>query len=106
MITKTFTFFYRGLRETEVRGRIYRILSISSLLVAIGGCVVLTFGVMFRLQVLVVAFSGVLSMAVAFYLFIRLWPHETGEEASVRRVDKVRTAIKQKQPQKTMTPLA
>ena len=105
MFTKTFTFFTRGLKESEVRGRIYRILSIASLLVAIGGCVVLTFGVMYRLQVVVVAFSGFLSMAVAFYLFIRLWPKETGEEESVRRVDKVRTAIRNKQPQKQMTPL-
>ncbi len=105
MIIKTFTFFYRGLKQSEIRGRIYRILSIASLLVAIGGCVVLTFAFMFKLKVVVVMFSGVLSMALAFYLFIRLWPHETGEEASVRRVDEVRTAIKKKRPPKAMTPL-
>ena len=105
MINKTFTFFVRGLKASEVRGQIHRILSIASLLIAIGVCVVLTFAFMFRLQVVVVAFSGVLSMALAFYLFVRLWPQEAGEEESVRRVDKVRTAIRQKRPQKTMTPL-
>lgn len=103
MINKTFKFFVRGLKASEVRGRIHRILSIASLLIAIGVCVVLTFAFMFRLQVVVVAFSGVLSMALAFYLFVRLCPRETGEEESVRRVDKVRTAIQQKRPQKTMT---
>jgi hypothetical protein len=79
-----------------VRDRIYRILAIASLLIAIGGSVILVAAFMMRMQVLVVALSGVLSMALAFYLFIKLWPQDEKDEVVDRRVERVKTAIRAK----------
>lgn len=105
MLKKAFRFFNTGLRNAEVRDRIYRILGIASLLVMVGGSVVLVLAVIYRLQVLIVAFSGVLSMSAAFYLFIKLWPNDISKEETDRRVKRVQGAIKQKQPEREMTPL-
>ena len=66
----------RRLANPVVRERIYRILSITMLLIAVGACVVLMLAYVMHLKIILVAFSGVLSMALAFYLFIRLWPRD------------------------------
>jgi len=66
----------RRLGEPAVRDRVLRVLSIAALLVAVGACVVLLLAFVLRLAVLLVAFSGVFAMSVAFYLFVRLWPTE------------------------------
>ena len=76
-----------------MRERIYRMLGITSLLIAIGGSVILVAAFMMRMQVLVVALSGISSMAMAFYLFVKLWPIDTEGEVVDRRVELVRTAI-------------
>lgn len=104
MIRKTYTFFAGGLKQAEVRDRIYRILGIACLLVAIGGSVILVAAFMMRLQVLVVALSGVLSMTLAFYLFIRLWPKDERDDVADRRVERVKTAIKAKKAAPELTP--
>ena len=62
------------LREPEVRDQIFRIISIALILIAVGACAVLVLAFVMQLHLLVVAFSGVLTVTVAFYLFIRLWP--------------------------------
>lgn len=66
----------RRLQEPEVRDHILRIISIGLILIAVGACVVLVLAFVMQLHLLLVVFSGVLSMAVAFYLFVRLWPRE------------------------------
>ena len=104
MIKKFYSFLSRGLKHSEVRYRIYRILAIASLLVSIGGSVILFAAFMMRMQVLVVALSGILSMALAFYLFIKLWPKEEKNEVVDRRVLKVKTASRTKKGLPEMTP--
>ena len=100
-----FDFFSQGLKNAQVRDRIYRILSIASILIAIGGSVVLVLAFMMRLELLIVVFSGVLTMALAFYLFIRLWPREApGKGESDRRVAAVKKAIRAKTPDRSLTP--
>ena len=106
MTRKVYRFFAVGLRQEEIRERIYRILGITSLLVAIGGSVVLMVAFYLRLQVLVVALSGVLSMTLAFYLFIKLWPTDDAQEGDVvdRRVQRVKTAIRAQKASPKLTP--
>jgi hypothetical protein len=73
--------FLRGrLRNPEVRDQIYRSISIALMAMAVIACVVLVLAFMMQLQVLIVAFSGVLSVVVAFYLFVRLWPQRVPNE--------------------------
>jgi len=64
----------RRLSNPEVRDRIFRIFSITLILIGAGASVVLMLAFVMELEVLVVAFSGVFTMALAFYLFIHLWP--------------------------------
>lgn len=104
MIKKTYKFFAGGLSQSEVRDRIYRILGIASLLVAIGGSVILVAAFMMRMQVLVVALSGISSMALAFYLFVKLWPKDEKDDVAERRADRVKTAIQAKKAPPKMTP--
>ena len=74
----------RRLANPVVRERIYRILSITMLLIAVGACVVLMLAYVMHLKIILVAFSGVLSMAMAFYLFIRLWPRDDKQPSPTR----------------------
>ena len=104
MTKKVYSFLASGLKHSEVRDRIYRILEIASLLVAIGGSMILVAAFMMRMQVLVVALSGILSMALAFHLFIKLWPQDEKDEVVDRRVEKVKTAIRAKKAPPEMTP--
>ena len=104
MTRKVFNFFTGGLRQQEVRDRIYRILGIASLLIAIGGSVILAVAFLMRLQVLVVVLSSILSMALAFYLFVRLWPKDEKDDVVDRRVERVKTAIQAKKAPLKMTP--
>jgi hypothetical protein len=53
---------------------------------------------MMHLEVLLVAFSGVLVMALAFSLFIRLWPRELGREAKKGVGEKFADALKKPEP--------
>ena len=73
---------WRRLAEPEVRDRILRAISIGLILIAVGACVILVLAFVMNLGVLLVAFSGVLSMALAFYLFISLWPRDNEEPVS------------------------
>ena len=70
-------------RDPEFRDRALRLFCILMLLVLIGVCVVLVLGLMLELQLLVVAVGGVSSMVLAFYLFIRLWPHQVEPESQL-----------------------
>lgn len=63
-----------------MRDQIYRVISIALIVIAVGACVILVAAFMMQLDVLIVAFSGVLSVTVAFYLFIRLWPQKAPVE--------------------------
>jgi hypothetical protein len=68
--------------------------------------VVVALAVVWRLQVVVVAFSGVLSIALALYLFQRRWPQELKDEESDRRVAAVQEAIAAKTPRaRQLSPL-
>jgi hypothetical protein len=67
-------------RDPEVRDHIYRVVSIALIVIAVGACAILVAAFMMQLDVLMVAFSGVLSVSVAFYLFVRLWPRKVPEE--------------------------
>lgn len=79
-MNKSLTFLRDRLREPEVRDQIYRVVSIALIVIAVGACAVLIAAFMMQLDVLIVAFSGVLSVVVAFYLFIRLWPQKVAPE--------------------------
>ena len=68
------------LKNPEGRDQIYRIVSITLILIAIGACGILVLAFMMEIKVLLVVFSGVFSMALAFYLFIRLWPRRGESE--------------------------
>jgi len=103
---KVYRFLAGGLKRGDVRERIYRMLGIASLLIAIGGSVILVAAFMMRMQVLVVALSGISSMALAFYLFVKLWPIDTEGEVVDRRANLVRTAIAAKKAPPTLTPEA
>ena len=84
---RQFTFLRNRLRDSEVRDQIYRVISIALIVIAVGACAVLIAAFMMQLDVLIVAFSGVLSVALAFYLFIRLWPQKAlVEKAPVKTV--------------------
>jgi 4-amino-4-deoxy-L-arabinose transferase-like glycosyltransferase len=104
MTRKVYRFLAGRLRHGEVRDRIYRILGITSLLIAIGGSVILVAAVMMRMHVLVVALSGILSMALAFYLFVKLWPVDETDEVVDRRIERVRKAIQAKKAPPAMSP--
>jgi hypothetical protein len=101
---KVYRFLSGRLKQGEVRERIYRILGIASLLVAIGGSVVLVVAFMMRMQVLVVALSGILSMALAFYLFVKLWPQDEKDDIVERRAERVKHAIQAKKAPPKLTP--
>jgi uncharacterized membrane protein len=89
LANKVITFLGNRLREPEVRDQIYRVISIALILIAVGACVILIAAFMMQLDVLFVAFSGVLSVTVAFYLFVRLWPQKVpAENAPVKVVAK------------------
>ena len=104
MTKKVYRFLAGRLKQGEVRDRIYRILGIASLLIAIGGSVILVVAFMMRMQVLVVALSGILSMTLAFYLFVKLWPQDAPDEVAERRAERVKTAIQAKKAPPKMTP--
>lgn len=70
------------LRNPEVRDQIYRSISIALMAIAVTACIVLVLAFMMQLQVLIVAFTGVLSVVLAFYLFIRLWPQRVPTETN------------------------
>ena len=78
----------RRLANPEVRDRNFRIFSITLILIVVEASAVLMLAYVMELEVLVVAFSGVLAMALAFYLFMHLWPDRpepallTSEEAA------------------------
>ncbi len=73
----------RRLANPVVRERIFRVLSITLILILVGASVVLLLAFVMQLEILIVAFSGVLSVALAFYLFIRLWPQDVEPESRV-----------------------
>ena len=75
-------FLRHRLRNPEVRDEIYRSISIALIAFAITACVVLVMAFIMKLQVLMVAFTGVLSVTVAFYLFINLWPQKASPETN------------------------
>ncbi len=77
---RSFISLRRHLRNSDVREQITRILSITSLIVAVGTCVVLVLAFVLKMEVLLVAFSGIFAVALASYLFIRLWPREMPAE--------------------------
>ena len=104
MTKKVYRFLAGRLKQEEVRDRIFRILGIASLLIAIGGSVILVAAFMMRMQVLVVALSGILSMMLAFYLFVKLWPQEQVDEVAERRAARVKTAIQAKKAPPKMSP--
>ena len=68
------------LADPEVRDRVFRILSLALLLVAVGACVVLLLAFVLGLEVILVVFAGVLSMAASLYGLVRLWPREAEPE--------------------------
>ncbi len=98
MVKKTFKFLIRSLKEPEVRDQIFRIVSLALMLIAVGACVMLVLAFMMHLEVLLVAFSGVLVMALAFSLFIRLWPRELEQEAKKGVGEKIADALKEPAP--------
>lgn len=75
-------FLRHRLRNPEVRDEIYRSVSIALIALAIAACVVLVMAFIMQLEVLLVAFTGVLSITLAFYLFIRLWPQKAPAETN------------------------
>jgi hypothetical protein len=77
---RTLDFFRRGLGEPAVRDHIFRVISIGLIVIAVGACVILVAAFMMHLDVLIVAFSGVLAVTLAFYLFVRLWPQNLPAE--------------------------
>lgn len=83
LITRVVKLFWQRLRDPNVRDQIFRIISIALILIAVGACVVLVLAFMMQLQLLLVVFSGVLAVTMAFYLFIRLWPKVVIEESHV-----------------------
>ncbi|MDA0747869.1 MAG: hypothetical protein O2954_15220 [bacterium] len=82
--------------DSEVRDGIFRIFSITLLMILVGACVVLVLAFLMKLQVLVVAFSGVMTMALASYLFLRLWPREV--EPPSRVDETVAKALEEPKP--------
>ena len=76
--------------------RVLRTVSIGTLLLLVGGSVVLVLGLVMELQVLVVVVGGLSSMVLAFYLFIRLWPHE--EEHQEKLAELVEEALEETKP--------
>lgn len=84
----------RRLQAPGVRDQIFRIISIALILIAVGACVVLVLAFVMQLHLLLVVFSGVLSVAVAFYLFIRLWPRNLLNDA----LPAAETAVKKPEP--------
>ncbi|HCR18688.1 MAG TPA: hypothetical protein DIU35_14510 [Candidatus Latescibacteria bacterium] len=87
----------RRLANPEVRDRIFRIFSITLILIVVGASAVLILAYVMELEALVVAFSGVLTMALAFYLFMRLWPDRPEPSSGVGQ--KVSDALKGPEPQ-------
>lgn len=85
---RQFTFLRNRLRDSEVRDQIYRVISIALIVIAVGACAVLVAAFMMQLDVLIVAFSGVLSVTLAFYLFIRLWPQKVRVEKAPVKITK------------------
>lgn len=101
---RIFKFLARRLKEPEVRDQIFRIISLALILIAVGACVVLVLAFMMHLEVLLVAFSGVLVMALAFALFIRLWPRELEQETKKGVGEKIADALKKPEP-KPLSPV-
>ena len=79
------------------RDRTLRFFSIGTLLVMIGGCVVLVLGLILELRLFVVATGGVSSMVLAFYLFVRLWPQD--EEPDSKLAELVEEALEETKPE-------
>lgn len=67
---------WKRLSDPEVKDRIYRFLSIGAILILVGGSVVLLLAFVMKLEILAVAFLGLFSVVVAFYVFDKLWPRE------------------------------
>ena len=80
------TFLRDRLRDKDVRDQIYRVVSIALIGIAVGACAILIAAFMMQLDVLIVAFSGVLSVTLAFYLFVRLWPQKVPPEKAPVKV--------------------
>lgn len=80
------------------KDRVLRMVSIGMLLVLIGGCVVLVLGPVMELRVAVVVVGGLSSMVLAFYLFVRLWPQEDGEE-DAKLTGLVQEALEETRPE-------
>jgi hypothetical protein len=91
----------RRLANPEVRDRIFRIFSITLILIVVGASAVLMLAYVMELEVLVVAFSGVLAMALAFYLFMHLWPDRPEPASGVGKA--ITEALKKPEP-KPLTP--
>jgi hypothetical protein len=89
-------FLRRRLRDPEVRDQIYRSISIALMAVAVTAGVILVMAFEMQLEVLIVAFTGVLSVALAFYFFIRLWPQRVANEANAG--DAVTRAMEKRKP--------
>lgn len=86
--------------DSEIRDQIIRIFSITLMLIAVGACVVMVLAFVMHLQVLLVAFSGVTLMALAFFLFVRFWPRM--EEQDSRIEEKV-VQVKEESESKPMS---
>lgn len=77
--------------------RVLRTISIGLLLILVGGSVVMVLGMVMELQVLVVIVGGLSSMVLAFYLFIRLWPHEVEHQEKLAEL--VEEALEETKPE-------
>lgn len=87
------------LADPAVWDRIFRMVSLTFMLVAVGACVVLMLTFVLKVTVLLVALSGVLSMALAFYLFVRLWPNEeVGPPAVSQAVARAMEEVRKREP--------
>jgi hypothetical protein len=86
-----------GRPDREARDKTLRFFSIGTLLVMIGGCVVLVLGLILELRLFVVATGGLSSMVLAFYLFVRLWPQE--EEPDSKLAELVEEALEETKPE-------
>ncbi len=101
MIKRVVQLFWQRLKNPDVRDHIFRIISITLMVIAVGTCVVLVLAFIMQLQLLLVVFSGVLAVTVAFYLFIRFWPKGVTEESNIGQ--KVAQALEPPRP-KPLTP--
>ena len=81
----------RTFGETVARivARMRLILGGVGILMALG----LVVGLRFQFDIIAPFCSGVLAVALTLYVFVRLWPHPSGEEETVRQVEDARALV-------------